>query len=147
MDRALRSARHRPNIYAMAALKRAYAERLGQASDLLADRFRLIAELHHLGAVMRMFDPAVDLAAILPIRPYRGYRERWSREALSILRQANGPMTPRAIARIVLQRRGRPLTVPNLQRVECSLHAVFERLEGRGLVRVGNAPKRWTIER
>ena len=128
----------------MFGLKRQYARTLGRI-----ERVEDCGEdLAHLGAVIRMFRPDADLSAITPLcpaRPYRPHRERWSRDALAILRKANGPMTPRALARRVLSGRGLPLTRPYLQRVECSLHAVLERLEGRGLVRVSNEWKRWGV--
>jgi len=56
-------------------------------------------------------------------------------------------MTARAIARRVLEASGVPLTRTNLQRVECSLHAVLERLEGEGVVREDDNPKRWGLAR
>ena len=123
-------------------LKRRYAQTLG----LVAAGEDRAEDLAHLAAVIRMFQPGADLSAIRPIRPYREHRQRWSRDALTILRKANAPMTARAIARRVLSARGVPLTRPNLQRVECSLHAVLERLEGRGVVRATDAPKRWATE-
>jgi len=136
----------RPNLYLTGALRRKYGQLLGEARDLFADRARIKADLEHVGAVLRMFDPDVDLTTIKPIRPYREKRQRWSRDALAVLRKANEPMTARALANRVLTGRGVPLTVPNQQRVECSLHAVLERLEGRGVVRASEHPKRWAIE-
>lgn len=123
-------------------LKRKYGQTLG----LIAAGQDRREDLAHLAAVIRMFRPETDLSAIKPIRPYLAQKNRWSREALAILRNANAPMTPRAIANRILAARGLPLTRPYQQRIECSLHAVFERLEGRGLVRAEGSPKRWSIE-
>jgi hypothetical protein len=72
----------RPNLYLTGALRRKYGQLLGEARDLLADRPRIKADLEHVGAVLRMFDPDVDLAAITPIRPYKARRGRWNRTAL-----------------------------------------------------------------
>ncbi len=133
----------RPNLYLITALRRRYGQTLGliahdpapgQADDLAA-----------LGRVLGMFKPGEDLSEIKPIRPYRPGRSKYMRDALAVLRQANEPMTPRAIARRVLEARGVPLVRGNLQRVECSLHAVLERLEGDGVERVGDEPKRWRV--
>jgi len=123
-------------------LKRQYGKTLGfiGAGEDRAD------DLAHLAAVIRMFAPDADLDAVRPIRPYRENREAWLRDALTALRREGEPMTARDIAKRVLTSRGVALTRPNLQRVECSMHAVLERLEGCGVVRVGDAPKRWAVE-
>jgi hypothetical protein len=122
-------------------LKRQYGKTLGliEAGEDRAE------DLAHLAAVIRMFKPAEDLSEIAPIRPYPENRDRWNRDALAILRRENAPMTARALARRILAARGVPLTRRNLQRVECSLHAVLGRLEGRGVVRETTQPKRWAI--
>ena len=123
-------------------LKRQYAKTLGliEAGEDGAN------DLDHLAAVILMFKPDENLAAIKPVRPYRENRERWSRTALTILRREGQPMTARALARRVLAHHGVPLIRANLQRVECSLHAVLERLEGRGVIRAEDAPKRWRVD-
>ena len=131
--------------HALFALKRRYGRTLGVLHVAHADRIRLMADLAHLAAVIRMFAPGEDVTAIKLIRPYRPNRSKWSRTALSILRVENGPITARALARRVLQARGVPLVRANLQRVECSLHAVLERLEGHGVIRADGSPKRWSV--
>ena len=123
-------------------LRRRYAKTLGMI-HIGEDR---VDDLAHLGSVIRMFAPDTDLVAIKPIRPYRIDRSKYLKDALSVLRQANGPMTPRAIARRILCARGVALTRQNLQRVECSLHAVLERLEGCGVLREEGSPKLWRAE-
>lgn len=125
----------------MCGLKRQYAKTLGL---IVAGEDR-VDDLAHLAAVIRMFEPDADLSAVRPIRPYRPQRSKWMRDALTVLRREGAPMTPRAIARRVLEARAVPLTRANLQRVECSLHAVLERLEGQGVIRVSDEPKRWAI--
>jgi len=123
-------------------LKRQYGKTLGfiGAGEDRAD------DLAALARVIRMFATDADLAEIKPIRPYPPNRDRWTRDALTILRQANEPMTARALARRVLEARGVALTRRNLQRTECSFHATLERLEGDGVIRVGDGPKRWAVE-
>lgn len=124
----------------MHGLKRQYAKTLGyvEAGDVM-----LTEDLAHLAAVIRMFDPFADLTAIPAIRPYRPDRSRWSRDALDILRQANGPMTVRELAERVLARRGIIPTWAVLQGVEASLSAVLTRLERRGMLHGVGHPKRW----
>jgi hypothetical protein len=122
--------------YIVTALRRKYAELKGQGdSDAMA----------HVGATLLLFKPDADLDAIPAIRPYRPQRSKYLADALTVLRQANCPMSARAIARRVLEAHGVPLVRRNLQRVECSLHAVLERLEGEGVERVGDEPKRWRV--
>jgi hypothetical protein len=54
-------------------------------------------------------------------------------------------MTANELAHRVLAALGAASTRANMQRVECSLHAVLGRLESRGVVRVGGEPKRWSV--
>jgi len=126
----------------MHGLKRQYAKTLGfiEAGEDRGD------DLAALARVIRMFKPDADLSAIKPIRPYVAGRSKYLADALAVLRQANAPMTPRAIARRVLAARGVPLVRRNLLNVECSLHAVLERMEGDGVERVGDEPKRWRVD-
>ena len=112
-------------------LKRQYAKTLGFIA-VGGDRADNLA---HLAAVIRMFAPDVDLTAIKPFRPYRPHRSKYLRDALSTQRQADSPMTARALARHVLAARGVPLSRANLQWVECSLHAILKRQEGTSVVR------------
>jgi hypothetical protein len=122
--------------YVVTALRRKYAELNGLGdTDAMA----------HVGATLRLYKPSEDLDAIPTIRPYRPQRSKYLADAMRVLRQTNEPMTARAIARRVLEARGVLLILGNLQRVECSLHAVLERLEGEGVVRVGDDPKRWAL--
>ena len=124
--------------YIATALRRKYAELKGLGDG---------EALAHAGATLLLFKPGEDLDAIPAIRPYRVQRSKYLADAFRVLRQANGPMTAREIARRVLEARGVPLVRNNLQRVECSLHAVLERLEGDGVERVGDEPKRWVVAR
>ena len=122
--------------YIVTALRRKYAELKG-----LGDTGALV----HVGATLLLFRPGEDLDAIPAIRPYRPKRSKYLADALTVLRQANAPMSAREIARRVLEAHGVPLVRHNLQRVECSLHAVLERLEGDGVERAEGSPKRWLV--
>ena len=122
-------------------LKRQYAKTLGFIR-LGEDR---AADLDHLAAVIHMFNPAEDLTAIKPIRPYRPKRERWNREAIAILKASGAPMTSREIAEAILEARGIPYTYQDMKRIQCSLYADMARLEGRGVNTVADAPRRWLL--
>jgi hypothetical protein len=130
------------NIYALHALRRKYGQALGRLKIGDPDA---AGDLEHLGPVILMFSPSEDLSAIKPIRPYPVNRDRWNREALTIMREERAPMTAREIAKRLLTARGVEHTYRNLQRVECSLYVVLERLEGRGVVRESEAPRRWAL--
>jgi hypothetical protein len=123
----------------MFGLKRRYGKTLG----LLRAGEDRSEDLAHLAAVIRMFNPDEDLSLIRPIGPYRERRERWSRDALSILRQANSALTVRTLVRLVLSTRSVPQTRSNIERVESTLRCVLKRLEGRDVVRESNSPQRW----
>jgi len=79
------------------------ARRSGLLHVAHAERIRLMADLAHPAAVIRMFAPDEAVTAIKLVRPYRAHRSKWSRTALSILRVQNGPITARALPRRVLQ--------------------------------------------
>jgi hypothetical protein len=125
-------------------LKRQYAKTLGEIEA--GGDVAMTEDIAHLAAVIRMFAPFEDLTAILPIRPYRPNRSRWSRAALDILRQANGPMTVRELAERVLAARGAVATWEALQGVEASLSAVMTRLERRGMLHGVGHPKEWFLK-
>jgi len=137
----------RPNLYFTGILRRKLGQLKGLAAEPSADQARIAADVEHVGAVLLMFDPAADLNAIAPIRPYKAHRGRWSRDAMKMLREANGPLTVAELAQRVMMLRGIGEDDTRTRAsIVCRLHAVLERLEGRGLVRTGNAPKRWAVE-
>ncbi|HEX3920468.1 MAG TPA: hypothetical protein VHW60_24265 [Caulobacteraceae bacterium] len=136
----------RPNLYFTGILKRKYGQLKGLAADLLEDRPRIATDMEHVGAVLLMFDPAADLDAIAPIRPYKPARGRWNRDAMKVLREANGPLTAIELARRVIMLRGVPDEDTRTRTsIVCSLHAVLRRLERQGLVTVTGKPRRWAI--
>jgi hypothetical protein len=124
-------------------LKRQYAYTLG----MIARGEDRSEDLAHLAAVICIFQPDADLAAIRPVRPCRKDRAKWLQAGLEVLRKEGSPMTGRAIARRLLEARGIPLTEKNLKRAECSLYFSFGRMEGDGLMRAEGSPKRWAVER
>ena len=129
------------------ALRRKYAELKGVLKyDPTADPEATVLACNQVGCVLRMFAPGEDLTAIRPVRPYKGERDHWSRTALDILRRSGEPMTARALARRVLDAKSVEPSPDVLMSVECSLHAVLERLEGRGVRRLAGEPKRWIVE-
>ena len=133
--------------HVLSALKRRYALTLGQLT--YGDREQAEADLAHLTAVIAMFNPAEDLSAIRPIRPYKPGRERWSRTVIKVLREANEPLPAREIARRVLRARGLdPNDQARMLSISCGLQAVLGRLAARGFVTVSEKPRRrWALAR
>ena len=132
--------------HVVSALRRKYAELKGVLKyDPTADEGATLLAARQVGCVLRMFSPEVDLTAIDPVRPYKEDRRKWSRTALNILRLERRPMTARALAKRVLWARCVRSSPDLLVSVECSLHAVLARLEGRGVVRLPGEPKRWCV--
>jgi hypothetical protein len=128
--------------HVLAALKRRYAVTLGQGGQ--AD------DLAHLAAVIRMFAPGEDVAAIKPVRPYSKRRDGngavWLREAFRVLRTANAPMSAREIAARVMAARGIEPDARTAASVECSLLATLGKRVGADVVRVEGRPMRWALK-
>lgn len=139
----------RPNLYVIAALKRKYGERRGEFAgrDMLTDCERIKTDMAHLGAVLAMFEPGVNLAAIRPWRPYKPHRGRWSRTALDILQRANRPLRAYELARLVMSEQGMEADRRTMFSIGCSLQAVLARLQGQGLVTAHGKPRQWAISR
>jgi hypothetical protein len=136
----------RPNLYFTGILRRKYAQLKGLAGDLLSDQAKIARDMEHVGAVLLMFDPAADLDAIAPIRPYKPARGRWNRDAMKILREANQPLTAIELAQRVIMLRGvADDDTRTRTSIVCALHAVLGRLERQGLVVGTGRPKRWAI--
>ena len=136
----------RPNLYVINALRRKYGQLLGvQASGAIGHN-QVADDLAHVGAVILMFDPQMDLAAIPLVRPYKPHRERWSRTALRILRTAQRPLRARELARMVMREHGVPLDdQKRLVSITCGLQAVLGRLADQGIVAATGKPRRWAI--
>lgn len=129
--------------HVLSALKRRYGQALGM---LRQDPTQAEADLAHLTAVIAMFNPAEDLAAIRPIRPYKVDRERWNRTVLTILKGADRPLRAMELARLVLVAHGiDPTDERRLFSISCSLQAVLGRLAAKGLVSFAGKPRRWTL--
>jgi len=125
-------------------LKRRYAQTLG-AIRKGEDR---AGDLAHLAAVILMFSPVEDLAAIRPVRPYRARTRGWSRTAIRLLRAANRPLRGRELARLVMQAHGvDPADMRTLVSIECGMQPILLRLADSGVVEATGKPRRWSVVR
>ena len=138
----------RPNSFLIAALKRRYGLAKGalEAADLFTDQVEHQVAMGHLGAVIHMIDPAVNLEAIRAIRSYQARKGYWSRDAFDILRTANRPLRTYELARMVMARNGIAYNDrAALFSIGCSLQAVLSRQAREGTVRHFGKPRRWVV--
>ena len=140
--------------HVVSALVKRRAELSGQAETLRAQLARIAADLVHLDAVIRQFDPTHDLAGIRSRRPHgpdvarRGER---SRALLAVLREASEPIPAAEVVRRMMEREGRDADEAALAvRLGKCVETALGRQERRGTVRaareMGRAA-RWEVVR
>ena len=140
--------KHKPALY---ALIRLHAE-LG--AELHANRTegeRIVTDMKHVEAVLRMLDPGFDVHTIAPRRRNRANqtfrRGECFRVALDVLRANQRPMTVRDLAAKVLATRD--ITNPTTyvrQSMEAALRSSLQNHEGKTVKRVQTAwPATWTL--
>lgn len=126
-----------PNV--LHALTRKRAEIAGQIEHNQLSLRHLIAELDHIDAAIRIFNPSIDIAAIRskPVPPrHAAFKGEVTRIVLRSLRHAATPLTSRDIALRLMTERGlnpddRELSVIMVKRI-CACLRVQKR---KGLVR------------
>lgn len=129
-----------PNV--LHALTRKRAELAGKIEHAQLEVRHLIAELDHIDAAIRIFNPAVDISAIRskPVPPrHAAFKGEVTRIVFDTLREADGPVSSRDIAKVLMAQRGlnpddRELSVIMVKRVLACLRVQ----KRKGLVR--NAP-------
>ena len=96
------------NEHVLSGLVRKRAELAGKADALRARLTAIAADMDHLDATIRLFDPDNNLATIRPKRPRSSEAARpgeMSRFVLGVLREATEPMpTPVIAARMMAER-------------------------------------------
>jgi hypothetical protein len=112
---------------------------------------RLAADMKHVEAVIRMFDPAYNVRAISVRR--RNQRNRWFkrgamfRAVLDVLKAAEGPLTVREIVLRVLAGKGEASpALKTIRDLEGGIRSTLARKVGKTVQNVGQGmPSRWTI--
>ncbi len=112
-----------PNV--LHALTRKRAEIAGQIEHNQLSLRHLIAELDHIDATIRIFNPAIDIEAIRskPVPPrHAAFKGEVTRVVFNALREAKTPLTSRDIALRLMSERGlnpddRELSVIMVKRV------------------------------
>lgn len=114
---------------------------------------RLEMELAHIDAVIRMFQPSYDIAKIATKRTFgknpAGTRKGDGiRMALTVLREAEGPLTSNEIAGRVLKKLGKPESPEAESMLAANIKGNFSRRRD-GAVRLDATeyPGRWTMGR
>ncbi|CAH2405799.1 hypothetical protein [Mesorhizobium escarrei] len=96
-----------PNV--LHAFIRKRAEVAGKIEHNQLALRRLIAELDHIDATIRIFEPSIDVGKIpsKPVPPrHAAFKGEVTRIVLSMLREADGPLTSRNIAEELMRQRG-----------------------------------------
>jgi hypothetical protein len=130
-------------------LKAKYAELLGQLEQCERRAEALRSEMAHVEATLRMFQGDWTPDTATGKRPYRP--SRWSRRhqgtrlALTILREADKPLTTNEIALELLQRSGMPVDRDGIERTTALLRSALTKRIGQGVVCHEGYPKRWSI--
>ena len=141
-----------PNV--LHALTRKRSEIAGRIEHGQLELRRLIAELDHIDAAIRIFNPSVDIGSIRakPVPPrHAAFKGEVTRVVLDALRDAEKPLTSRDIATLLMKGRGldpddRDLSVIMVKRV-CACLRVQRK---RGLIRtspVAGSLQGWEVVR
>jgi hypothetical protein len=106
-------------------------------------------QMRHVEAVIKMLDPAYNLARITVKRrqPNKWFkRGTLYRLALDVLRSAAGPMTASEIGAAILTAEGIEATKDDVQSVALGIQHSLKNHEGKGVEIVGEArPARWRL--
>ena len=140
-----------PKHPAIDYLVRLHADIGGRIKANRQEHERLAEDMKHVEAVIRMFDPAYNVAAIVQRRRISGnpYFKRGTlfRDALTVLRTAERPMTPREIVLAMLAAKGVKDASPARLRSLCGgLNNSLRNNEGKAVECVGEgSPMRWRL--
>ena len=114
------------------------------------ERARLAADMKHVEAVIRLFDPTYDTRRIAVKRRNKpNALLKWGtvwRSALEVLRAAEKPLTIREVAGRILKAKGASTGEKAVKDMVNALHSSFTRHKGEIVRRVGDRyPQRWAL--
>jgi len=139
------------HTFTLQGLKKLHAELGGKIVAHKVEGERLAEQMRHIEAVIKMLDPAFNIATIAPKRrnkpsPYFK-KGKCFQHVLGVLRGATAPMTANEIITTLLHSWG--VTEPKREAVQSLFGAVngaLRRNQGNGVERVGNGrPDRWVL--
>jgi hypothetical protein len=140
-----------PNHPAVDYLVRLHADIGGRIKANKEEAERLAADMKHVEAVLKMFDPAYSVRAISARRRVQGNpwfkRGTLFRQALEVLRTAAGPLTTKEITDAVLASKGvKDATDKQHVDLQAGIRSSLENHAGKTVERVGDGvPRRWKI--
>jgi hypothetical protein len=136
---------------AIGYLVRLHADIGGRIKANRKEAEQLALDMKHVEAVLRMFDPAYNVAAIVQRRRIHGNpwfkRGTLFRDALGALRTAQGPLSAREMVLGMLAAKGvRNATAAQIRSLTGGITNSLRNNEGKAVERVGEgSPMRWRI--
>jgi hypothetical protein len=139
-----------PEHPAVDYLVRLHADLGGKILENRKEAKRLAEGMKHVEAVIRLFDPAYNVTRIAARRRYKGNsvfkRGTILRNALDVLRKAQGPLTAREITERMLAERGASIDAKAMRSLIASVQTSLVNHDGKTVARAGEGmPARWTI--
>lgn len=141
----------KPNNPAVAQLIHLHAQIGARLQANRAERAKLAADMKHVEAVIRLFDPSYDTRRIAVKRrnkanPYLRKGTAW-RNALGVLRTAEKALTVREVAERILSGKGLTLAPKAVQDMCNALHSSFANHRGTAVENVADTlPARWRLK-
>lgn len=139
--------------HVMTALVEKRARLFGEIKARRFQIIRLEMEVAHIDAVIQMFKPGYDVAAILPKRsfgknPAGVPKGSGGRYALTILREVGKPLTATEIADKVLLRLGKPNTPEARKMLTTTIVSTLSRRkDGAVIYDASTHPGKWRLNR
>ncbi len=139
-----------PDHPAIDYLVRLHADLGGKLLENRKEAKRLAESMKHVEHVIRLFDPAYNVTRIAARRRYKGNglfkRGTILRNALDVLRKAQGPLTAREITEQMLAERGARANAKTMRSLIASVQTSLVNHEDKTVRRVGEGmPRRWQI--
>jgi len=141
-----------PKHPAVDYLIRLHADIGGRIQENKRQAEKLAADMKHVEAVLKMFDPDFNARAISARRRVTGNpwfrRGTLFRQALDVLRGATAPMAVREIADAILAAKGvTDATAKQHEGLQAGVRSSLENHAGKTVERVGEGvPKRWALK-
>ena len=134
---------------AINTLERLHMELGGQILENRQRHEELSSQMRHIEAVIKMLDPAYNLARITVKRrqPNKWFkRGTIYRRTVDVLRTATEPMTAAQLAAAILTKEGIEPTPADVQTIQPGIQHSLKNHEGKGVEIVGEArPARWRL--
>lgn len=139
----------KPDNVAVPQLVHLHARLTAKLSDSLANSERIAANIGHVEAVIRLFDPAYNVKRIPGRRRNVGNpwfkRGTLFRAALDVLRKADAPMTTMEIAKRLAADRGATPTREQLRKLDAGLRSCLNKNVGKAVACDDERPARWCL--